>query len=49
MKRIVITFNDDTDQEDIDGTTDMLTQLFDNHGITAVIVYEDVEISNEQA
>ena len=49
MKRLVITFNDDTSQKDIDGTTDVLTQLFDNHGIIAVIVYEDVEISNEQA
>jgi ABC-type arginine transport system ATPase subunit len=47
MKQIVITFNDDTSQADIDWLATVITALFNNNGITAVLVSEDVEIPDE--
>lgn len=48
MKKLEVTFNDDTKQEDIDALADMLRQILEQVNVTAVIIVSDEPIPNEQ-
>jgi hypothetical protein len=49
VKQIVITVNDDTPQEKIDYLVEDITVLLHNWDITAVIVVETKDVTDEQA